>query len=303
MKSVQVGSFIVSPNKAFLVSTPKISSDSKSLWWGDRAESEEGLPSSIFESAPPRVVASKTGEQILLAKFVCETRVKTTPIAAENDLVSAGAAVNCILGDGVLADNVSAADMLEAVNSIIVPAAIEVPSDAPAAIVQPAGSSQHLLLDQTGSQSSVAGSESGHDEVLPTEGSLLVAWQEAKVQSANSSPRVSLPSSPQQRTVSGNGSPFTPRGTGDFLGGRYSQAEVLAFGGIPTAGIRSSERIKKQPNADAMQLERAQGVALQRDQAMDSGNSKFSMFTLASFSNESIIDRASKLGGNIRFFS
>jgi hypothetical protein len=71
---------------------------------------------------------------------------------------------------------------------------------------------------------------------------------------------------------------------------------VLAFGGIPTIGIRSSERIKKQPNADAMQLEQAQGLALQREQAMDSGNSHISRFSLSSILNVSIIDHASKLG-------
>jgi hypothetical protein len=71
---------------------------------------------------------------------------------------------------------------------------------------------------------------------------------------------------------------------------------VLAFGGVPAAGIRSSERIKKQPNAEATQLARAQGLAMQRDQALDSGNSSVSKFTLASLSNESIITRASKLG-------
>jgi hypothetical protein len=35
---------------------------------------------------------------------------------------------------------------------------------------------------------------------------------------------------------------------------------------------------------------------MQRDQALDSGNSSVSKFTLASFSNESIITHASKLG-------
>jgi hypothetical protein len=65
---------------------------------------------------------------------------------------------------------------------------------------------------------------------------------------------------------------------------------VLSFGAIPTTGIRSSEQIKKQPNAEATQCEQAQGLALQTEQAMDSGNSHISKFTLASFSNDSIID-------------
>jgi hypothetical protein len=87
-----------------------------------------------------------------------------------------------------------------------------------------------------------------------------------------------------------------PRGTGAFLGSRYSQAEVAAFGGVNVAGIRSSERIRSQPNAEASQMERAQKIAMQRDQAMDPGNNRFSRFTVASFSNESILAKASKLG-------
>jgi hypothetical protein len=47
------------------------------------------------------------------------------------------------------------------------------------------------------------------------------------------------------------------RGTGVFLGGRYSKQKVIDYGGIPEAtvlGVRTSERIKAQPNADATQL-------------------------------------------------
>jgi hypothetical protein len=57
-------------------------------------------------------------------------------------------------------------------------------------------------------------------------------------------------------------------GTGAFLGGVYSVKEVVAFGGIEDAsahGIRSSECIRAQPNADLSQLERAQQQASARD--------------------------------------
>jgi hypothetical protein len=70
----------------------------------------------------------------------------------------------------------------------------------------------------------------------------------------------------------------------------------LAFGDVSAAGIRSSERIKKQPNAEATQLERAQGLAMQRDQAMASGISSAFNFSLASFPNDSIVSRVAKLG-------
>jgi hypothetical protein len=66
--------------------------------------------------------------------------------------------------------------------------------------------------------------------------------------------------SPQLPGTPGGGarcslSPSSLPGTGVFLGGRLSQAEVVAFGGVPIGGIRSSERIRAQPNADSTQLD------------------------------------------------
>jgi hypothetical protein len=54
-------------------------------------------------------------------------------------------------------------------------------------------------------------------------------------------------------------------GTGLFFGGRYSKEEVIKFGGISenvAKGMRSSDRIRAQPNADATQIERAQERAV-----------------------------------------
>lgn len=65
------------------------------------------------------------------------------------------------------------------------------------------------------------------------------------------------------------------RGTGVFLGGRYSKQKVIDYGGIPEAtvlGVRTSERIKAQPNADATQLERAQQNAQAREDILYSGS-------------------------------
>jgi hypothetical protein len=76
------------------------------------------------------------------------------------------------------------------------------------------------------------------DHVL-SRSALPSAWQEAMVHSVISSPSVSLSHSPGGKSLHRSVSPSTPRGTGAFLGGRYSQAEVLAFGGVPAAGIRS----------------------------------------------------------------
>jgi hypothetical protein len=57
-------------------------------------------------------------------------------------------------------------------------------------------------------------------------------------------------------------------GTGAFLGGKYFVNDVIAFGGISEVearGIRSSNRIRDQPNADFTQMERAQQQASARD--------------------------------------
>jgi hypothetical protein len=88
-------------------------------------------------------------------------------------------------------------------------------------------------------------------------------------------------------------------GTGAFLGGRYSMKDVIAYGGISEEsqlGIRSSSRIRAQPNADATQMDRAQQQASVRDPAFYSGTKHLNKFTLASFSNSEVINRAATLG-------
>jgi hypothetical protein len=78
-----------------------------------------------------------------------------------------------------------------------------------------------------------------------------------------------------------------------------SQAVVITFGGIQAPevqGVRSSERIHAQPNADAIQLERAQQLAQSKDDISPAGNNFISKFSFNSFSYESVVSRASKLG-------
>ena len=89
------------------------------------------------------------------------------------------------------------------------------------------------------------------------------------------------------------------RGTGVYLGGRFSKEEVVAFGGIPEAAVfdvRTSERIRAQPNADKPQLERAQAYAQAKDDILYSGTRIPSKFTFASIPNDVVAARASKLG-------
>jgi hypothetical protein len=75
--------------------------------------------------------------------------------------------------------------------------------------------------------------------------------------------------------------------------------EVIKFGGISeksAVGVRSSERIRSQPNADLSQMERAQERAQIRDYGATSGTGLISKFNLASIPNEVLAARASKLG-------
>jgi hypothetical protein len=84
-----------------------------------------------------------------------------------------------------------------------------------------------------------------------------------------------------------------------FLGVRYSKEEGIVYGGISKAvgmGLRSSERIRAQPNSDASQLECARLQAQAKDPSDYLGTKALPNFTLASFSNSQIETRASKLG-------
>ena len=74
-----------------------------------------------------------------------------------------------------------------------------------------------------------------------------------------------------------------------------TMAEMVAFGGISDglAGVRSSDRIRAQPLADATQLQRAIHLAQQRDSPGMLSNSKLSFISIT---NDQIIARASRLG-------
>jgi hypothetical protein len=88
-------------------------------------------------------------------------------------------------------------------------------------------------------------------------------------------------------------------GTGVFLGGRYSEKEVISFGGISEGsqrGVRSSNRIRDQPNANATRMERAQQQASARDPSSFSGKRHLNKFTLAYFSDDVVVRRAAALG-------
>jgi hypothetical protein len=87
-------------------------------------------------------------------------------------------------------------------------------------------------------------------------------------------------------------------GTGVFLGGRYSNEELISFGGIPNsnASIRSSERIRAQYNADDTQMEWAMHLAEAKNIGSFQGTNAHSKFFLHSISHDDIVARTLKLG-------
>ena len=83
------------------------------------------------------------------------------------------------------------------------------------------------------------------------------------------------------------------------MGDVFSREEIVAYGGISEAQaveVRSSSRIRAQADADDSQLDRAQRRAQERDHLGTPGTSSVSKFTIASFSDEVVVDRATKLG-------
>jgi hypothetical protein len=89
-----------------------------------------------------------------------------------------------------------------------------------------------------------------------------------------------------------------PNGTGVFLGGRFSEKEVIAYGGISKESqlkVRASNRIRAQPNADTSQMDRAQQQASARDPSFYSGTKHLNNFTFTSFSHDEVVSRAATL--------
>ena len=81
------------------------------------------------------------------------------------------------------------------------------------------------------------------------------------------------------------------------LDGEAIRRKVVEFGGIQdgaSLGVRSSDRIRAQPNADATQLERATAWVQRRD--LTQGTNLNPLFSIMSFADDQIIDRAAKLG-------
>jgi hypothetical protein len=97
---------------------------------------------------------------------------------------------------------------------------------------------------------------------------------------------------------SGPTNDVTPMVINNGSSGGPTMEEVAAFGGIPDPalpGIRSSERISKQPNGDATLLERAM---LNKQGRLDYTNAGMvsSNFSLLSFSNSEISEKAKRIG-------
>ena len=78
-----------------------------------------------------------------------------------------------------------------------------------------------------------------------------------------------------------------------------TRQEVIAFGGIADpgeAGLRSSARIRAQPNGEASTMERATALAARRDSMLDAGTGTKRKLSFVNLPNAVIISRASSLG-------
>jgi hypothetical protein len=81
-----------------------------------------------------------------------------------------------------------------------------------------------------------------------------------------------------------------------------SYEDIVAFGGISNtdaSGVRSSERIRAQPNSDATQMERAMLMAQRRDDVAYHGMSTPTKDTVFSMSDAQILEKARVLGVTI----
>jgi hypothetical protein len=80
------------------------------------------------------------------------------------------------------------------------------------------------------------------------------------------------------------------------LNGTPSREDIIAFGGIPdvsSTDLRSSGRIRAQPNADATQMERAMVLAAARDSP---GTIKTPCLSFCDIPDSVVAERVSKLG-------
>jgi hypothetical protein len=75
--------------------------------------------------------------------------------------------------------------------------------------------------------------------------------------------------------------------------------EVVAFGGInygSEMGLRSSDRLRAQPNSDATQMERAMMISQKLDEPQKFGTPKPSRLSFMSFTNKQTVDTAARIG-------
>jgi hypothetical protein len=80
---------------------------------------------------------------------------------------------------------------------------------------------------------------------------------------------------------------------------QYTTEQVVAFGGIQDEalrGVRSSGRLRAQPNADVTQMERAMLIAKKRGETPVIGKSPSKLTSIISFADDHIVQSAVSLG-------
>jgi hypothetical protein len=84
----------------------------------------------------------------------------------------------------------------------------------------------------------------------------------------------------------------------EALSSKASKADVISFGGIAgerVTGLRSSDRLRAQPHADATQMERAMMVAQRHNDLLNQGTNLNKNITLLSFTEDEIVQKASRI--------
>jgi hypothetical protein len=92
IKPVQVGSFLLSPNKAQLIVKGNRKHSRESLSWGDRADLDEDLPSPMAFSAPThlnRFDADRVADLGEDVPFATAEKVQTSPAASQHEMIKA----------------------------------------------------------------------------------------------------------------------------------------------------------------------------------------------------------------------
>jgi hypothetical protein len=190
------------------------------------------------------------------------------------------------------------------------PVVTERPSAAASHGLAPMGGSPVLSPVQAGgNQAATRPAVHGNDRTMHMPGASPVNFTSIKNFKVTKSPFVRLSQSMsdshfKQTKHDIQGGPGTASTPVDFMKEvprnlQYTKEQLVAFGGIQEEArrdVRSSGRLRTQPNADMTQMERAMLIAKKRAETPVIGMSASKITSITSFSENQIIDNAKSLG-------